>query len=103
MNNKELGFLYEMEEQTSENISSTSISSNKIYHTQETNKIKIFIGGLNYITTSEDLKSYFKTFGAKVIKCVVISGEKGNSKCFGFVDIEITEFKGNQRTNKKFF
>jgi RNA recognition motif-containing protein len=94
MNKKETGFLAENDELCSENMSSTSTSSNVVPQNQDSNKIKIFIGGLNYITTSEDLKSYFKTFGAKVTKCIVVSGEKGYSKCYGFVDIEVIGFKG---------
>jgi RNA recognition motif-containing protein len=55
----------------------------------ENNTLKIFIGGLNYITLKDDLKCYFKTFG-HVSKCVVIINEKGRSKCYGFITFEDT-------------
>jgi RNA recognition motif-containing protein len=76
------------------------LNSLKIIHTplkendQRENKfpvtlsfLKIFVGGLNYLTMQDDLKCYFKTFG-RVVKCVLIHNENGRSKGYAFVTFE---------------
>jgi len=49
---------------------------------------KIFVGGLNPITTGQALREYFQSFGAVLDAKVIREGEK--SKGFGFV-----QFKGS--------
>lgn len=49
---------------------------------------KLFVGGLSWETTEEDLKSYFETWG-KVAHCVIkLDKMTGNSRGFGFVTME---------------
>lgn len=45
---------------------------------------KLFVGGFIPTTTKEDLREYFEQFG-ELIDCVVMFGEYGKSKCYGFV------------------
>lgn len=52
------------------------------------NIIKLFVGGLNYVTLQSDVKSYFETFG-KVIECsVLFDKETKKSKCYAFLTLE---------------
>lgn len=52
------------------------------------NLIKLFVGGLNYISFQSDVKSYFDTFG-RVIECtLMIDKPSGKSKCYAFVSLE---------------
>ena len=48
---------------------------------------KLFVGGLNWLTTEEGLKAYFERFG-KVKDCVVMRDSEGRSRCFGFIRFE---------------
>jgi RNA recognition motif-containing protein len=49
---------------------------------------KLFVGGLNFKTTEEDLREFFSKAG-KVISAVVIMDRMTNrSKGFGFVEME---------------
>ena len=49
------------------------------------NQRKVFVGGLNYNTTDEGLKSYFEQFG-EVIDCIVMKfKDTKRSRGFGFV------------------
>ncbi|VDM32646.1 unnamed protein product [Hydatigera taeniaeformis] len=49
---------------------------------------KLFVGGLNWETTSEDLQSYFSQWG-NVTRCIIkIDRFTGNSRGFGFVTFE---------------
>jgi RNA-binding protein Musashi len=57
------------------------------------NIVKLFIGGLNYVTLQSDVKAYFETFG-KVIECSVLyDKETRKSKCYAFLTLE--DVKGN--------
>jgi RNA recognition motif-containing protein len=50
--------------------------------------LKLFVGGLNYLSLQSDIKSYFETFG-KVINCtLLIDKASGKSRGFAFVSIE---------------
>ena len=50
--------------------------------------LKLFIGGLNYLSLQSDIKSYFETFG-KVINCsLLIDKTSSKSRGFAFVTIE---------------
>ncbi len=61
------------------------------------NIIKLFVGGLNYISFQSDVKSYFDTFG-KVIECtLMIDKPSGKSKCYAFVTLEDTNKTAKQR------
>jgi len=52
---------------------------------------KLFVGGLSWETTEEDLKLYFETWG-KVAHCVIkLDKMTGNSRGFGFVTMETEE------------
>jgi RNA recognition motif-containing protein len=50
--------------------------------------LKLFVGGLNYLSLQSDIKSYFETFG-RVNNCtLLIDKVSGKSKGFAFVNIE---------------
>ena len=50
--------------------------------------LKLFVGGLNYLSLQSDIKSYFETFG-KVQNCtLLIDKTSGKSRGFAFVSIE---------------
>jgi RNA recognition motif-containing protein len=48
---------------------------------------KIYVGNLNYQTTSEELKTYFASYGNVVSAEVLKDRESGRSKGFGFVEM----------------
>lgn len=52
--------------------------------------MRLFVGGLSYDTTEEDLRDYFTTYTTSVAEAVVIRDkEQGNrSKGFGFVTVD---------------
>lgn len=50
--------------------------------------LKLFVGGLNYLSMQADLRSYFETFG-KVQSCTLLTDKQtGKSKGFAFVILE---------------
>lgn len=50
--------------------------------------LKLFVGGLNYLSLQSDIKSYFETFG-KVTNCALLIGKgSGKSRGFAFVTLE---------------
>ena len=50
--------------------------------------LKLFVGGLNYLSLRDDIKSYFQTFG-KVQSCsLLIDKVTGKSRGFAFVSIK---------------
>mmetsp|Transcript_24275 Transcript_24275/g.45904 ORF Transcript_24275/g.45904 Transcript_24275/m.45904 type:complete len:307 (-) Transcript_24275:116-1036(-) len=54
----------------------------------EDNGGKVYVGGLNFSTTSEGLKAHFEQFGI-ISDCIVMSDrETGRSRGFGFVTFE---------------
>lgn len=50
--------------------------------------LKLFVGGLNYLSLQSDIKCYFETFG-KVSNCtLLVDRGSGKSRGFAFVTIE---------------
>ena len=49
---------------------------------------KLFVGGLPFATTDDELKELFATHGAVASATVVRDRETGRSKGFGFVEFE---------------
>jgi hypothetical protein len=50
--------------------------------------LKLFVGGLNYLSLQSDIKSYFETFG-KVTSCtLLVDKATGKSRGFAFVSID---------------
>jgi RNA recognition motif-containing protein len=50
--------------------------------------LKLFVGGLNYLSLQNDIKCYFETFG-KVMNCtLLIDKASGKSRGFAFVSID---------------
>ena len=50
--------------------------------------LKLFVGGLNYLSLRDDIKSYFQTFG-KVQSCSLLTDKNtGKSRGFAFVSIK---------------
>jgi hypothetical protein len=49
---------------------------------------KVFIGGLPPVTTEEDLRAYFGTFGNVVSADILVDAETGKSRGFGFVNFD---------------
>ena len=76
--------------------------------------MNIYISGLSYGTTDADLTNLFAEFGEVSSAKVIMDKETGNSKCFGFVEMEDetegfnainalneTEFQGRKIVVKK--
>lgn len=49
---------------------------------------KLFVGGLPYATTDDELKEVFSQYGAVASAKVIMDRETGRSKGFGFVEFE---------------
>jgi hypothetical protein len=50
--------------------------------------LKLFVGGLNYLSLQSDIKSYFETFN-RVCNCtLLVDKNTGKSRGFAFVTIE---------------
>jgi len=49
---------------------------------------KVFVGGLNPTTTTEDLRNYFSEFGTVTDSCVITDSSSKASRGFGFVEFE---------------
>ena len=76
--------------------------------------VNIFVAKLSSTTTSEDLQALFSEHGSVSSAKVIMDKETGNSKCFGFVEMEDetegfnainalneTEFQGRKIVVKK--
>ncbi len=50
--------------------------------------MNIFVAKLSSTTTSEDLRALFSEHGSVSSAKVIMDKETGNSKCFGFVEME---------------
>ena len=57
-------------------------------YNQGTYMYKLFVGGLPYSTTSEELQELFAQHGTVASATVVTDRETGRSKGFGFVEYE---------------
>jgi RNA recognition motif-containing protein len=49
---------------------------------------KLYVGNLSYNTTEEGLRSYFSSFGNVASAKIIFDRETGNSKGFGFIEME---------------
>jgi RNA recognition motif-containing protein len=56
--------------------------------TRENSSTKVFVGGLNPKTTTEDLRGYFSSFGVVVDGCVITDALTKVSRGFGFVEFD---------------
>ncbi len=52
---------------------------------------KLYVGGLPYSTTDQELKELFEAFGTVTSATVIMDRESGRSKGFGFVEFESAE------------
>jgi RNA recognition motif-containing protein len=52
---------------------------------------KLFVGGLPYATTDEELKTHFAQAGNVISAQIVMDRMTGRSKGFGFVEMETDE------------
>jgi RNA recognition motif-containing protein len=52
---------------------------------------KLFIGGLEYKTTDDQLKEHFSTIGTVLSAKVIIDRYTGQGKGFGFVEMDTPE------------
>jgi RNA recognition motif-containing protein len=63
------------------------------------NSSKIFIGGLNYNTTEEDLRQELEKFGKVLSIRIVTDFDSGRSKGFGFATFADAEMANNAIEN----
>jgi len=49
---------------------------------------KLYVGGLPYQTTNDELKAYFEAVGAVTSATIIMDKMTGRSKGFGFVEME---------------
>jgi len=49
---------------------------------------KLYVGGLPYQTTNDELKAHFETVGAVTSATIIMDKMTGRSKGFGFVEME---------------
>jgi cold-inducible RNA-binding protein len=59
---------------------------------------KLFVGGLPFSTTQEELETAFAEFGSVTSAMIITDRETGRSKGFGFVEYETAE-EGNAAVN----
>ncbi|MBK8046170.1 MAG: RNA-binding protein [Anaerolineales bacterium] len=52
---------------------------------------KLYVGNLSYATTEADLRKLFSESGTVVSATIIMDRETGQSKGFGFVEMETTE------------
>ncbi len=52
---------------------------------------RLFVGGLAWAATDEDLKQAFEPYGTVVSCAVITNKETGRSKGFGFVEFETVD------------
>lgn len=52
---------------------------------------KLYVGGLAYSTTEDELKEHFAQFGPVTEASIITDRETGNSRGFGFVTMETSE------------
>lgn len=60
--------------------------------------IKLYVGGLSYSTTEEQLQAMFTEHGKVLSAKIITDRDTGNSKGFGFVEME--EMKDGQAAIK---
>ncbi|KAJ7476941.1 heterogeneous nuclear ribonucleoprotein HRP1 [Mycena galericulata] len=64
-----------------------SVSERSVRPSEMKDEGKMFIGGLNWDTTDESLRTYFTQFG-KVDACTIMRDAAGRSRCFAFLTFE---------------
>ena len=52
---------------------------------------KLYVGGLPYKTTNEEMQAHFETVGAVTSATIIMDKMTGRSKGFGFVEMENDE------------
>lgn len=52
---------------------------------------KLYVGGLPYSTTDDELRNHFAQYGTVISARVITDRETGRSKGFGFVELESEE------------
>ncbi|MDR1929225.1 MAG: RNA-binding protein [Treponema sp.] len=52
---------------------------------------KLYVGNLSYNTTEEGLRNHFSAFGTVASVKIIIDRDTGNSKGFGFVEMNSDE------------
>ena len=52
---------------------------------------KLYVGGLPYPTTNDELQAHFETVGAVTSATIIMDKMTGRSKGFGFVEMENDE------------
>jgi RNA recognition motif-containing protein len=52
---------------------------------------KLYVGNLSYNTTEDGLRNLFSGFGTVVSTKIIFDRDNGNSKGFGFVEMETDE------------
>ena len=57
----------------------------------ETNKKRLFVGGIPYSTTEDELKERFEAIGPVISSKIIMDNISGRSKGFGFVEMETEE------------
>jgi RNA recognition motif-containing protein len=55
---------------------------------------KLYVGNLSYNTTEDGLRNYFSSFGSVVSAKIIFDRESGNSKGFGFIEMN-SDDEGN--------
>ena len=60
--------------------------------------MNIFVAKMSSSTTGEDLRTLFEAYGTVSSAKVIMDRETGNSKCFGFVEMD-DESEGNNAIN----
>jgi RNA recognition motif-containing protein len=56
---------------------------------------KLYVGGISYSASDEDLKDFFASAGTVVSASVITDRETGRSKGFGFVEMSSDEDAAN--------
>ena len=57
---------------------------------------KLFIGGLNYVTSEDGLREFYGQWG-ELTDCVVMKdGQSGKSRGFGFITYRLNPYSGGR-------
>ena len=78
-----------------------NLTSNEEEDDKRENVVKLFVGGLNYVSLQCDIKSYFETYG-KVIECTLMTDKQTNkSRCYAFVILEDVMHNAKERIKNR--
>ncbi|KAF7331028.1 RNA-binding domain-containing protein [Mycena venus] len=78
---------YESRSGASGEYQNISVSERSVRPSEMKDEGKMFIGGLNWDTTDDSLRTYFTQFG-KVDACTIMRDAAGRSRCFAFLTFE---------------